>query len=259
MKTVNPLMSLQKMKVSPLLLSGISILTLGFGLGAAVLLKNFIPFPGFEKVGSGAANQPLVSSKSNEQGHQTSVSDLVYQRANPAVVTVYSVKDLGSGMVLKSNGLILTNRHVIQNSVQASIKTSTGQTYEGQVIDFDMRYDLALIKLNAKDLQLPTVTLAKAGTVKAGEPVFAIGSPAGKAGTLTSGSFLGTTEYGSLQTSPGLLSPGNSGGPLLNAQGEVIGISKGLLDNNSGLATSVEPIKELLDRYERIHQSDPQP
>lgn len=258
MKTVNPLMSLQKLKVSPQLLGGISVLVLGLGLGATVLLKNFIPFPNSEKVGSGAVNQALASGKSSDESGLTSVSDRVYQRANPAVVTVYSGKELGSGMVLKSSGLILTNRHVIQSSIQASVKTSTGQVYEGQVIDFDMRYDLALIKLNVKDLQLPTVTLAEAVTVKAGDPVFAIGSPAGKPGILTAGTFVGTNEHGSLQTSAGLLSPGNSGGPLLNAQGEVIGISKGLLDNNSGLATSVVAIKELLDRYERIHPSNPQ-
>lgn len=255
MKTLPSLMSLQKLKVSPLLLAGISVLVLGLGLGAAVLLKNFIPFASSEKVGLGMINQALVSGKSGEQGKPLSVADTVYQRANPAVVTVYSMKELGSGMILKSSGLILTNRHVIQNSIQASVRTATGQVYEGQVIDFDMRYDLALIKLNAKDLQLPTVTLAAAVAVKPGDPVFAIGSPAGKPGTLTSGTFVGINEHGSLQTSAGLLSPGNSGGPLLNAQGEVIGISKGLLDNNSGLATSVAPIKELLDRYERIHEA----
>jgi S1-C subfamily serine protease len=257
MKMVNPLMSLQKLKVSPRLLAGIFVLALGLGLGAPILLKNFLPFASSGKVGLGAANHPLASGKTGDQDRQLSVADTVYQRANPAVVTVYSVNELGSGMVLKSSGLILTNRHVIQNSILASVKTSTGQVYEGQVIDFDMRYDLALIKLNAKDLQLPTVTLAEAVTVKQGDPVFAIGSPAGKAGTLTSGTFVGTNEHGSLQTSAGLLSPGNSGGPLLNAQGEVIGISKGLLDNQSGLATSIVPIKELLDRYERIHRSAP--
>jgi S1-C subfamily serine protease len=255
MKTVNPLMSFKKMKVSPLLLGGISVLVLGLGLSTTVLLKNFGALAPLKKVGAGADSQPLGNGQSADQGRPISVADQVYQRANPTVVTVYSVKELGSGMVLKSSGLILTNRHVVQNSVQASIRTSTGQVYEGQVIDFDMRYDLALIKLNASNLQLPTVTLAEAIAVKPGDPIFAIGSPAGKAGTLTSGTFVGTNEHGSLETSAGLLSPGNSGGPLLNAQGEVIGISKGLLDDNSGVATSIVPIKELLDRYERIHQA----
>lgn len=255
MKTVLPQMSRQKLKVSPRFLGGISVLVLGLGLGAAILLKNFLPFANPEKIGLGVVNQTLGSGKSEDQGKPLTVADTVYQRANPAVVTVYSGKELGSGMVLKSSGLILTNRHVIQNSIQASVRTSTGQVYEGQVIDFDMRYDLALVKLNAKDLQLPAVTLAEAVTVKPGDPVFAIGSPAGKPGILTSGTFVGVNEHGSLQTSAGLLSPGNSGGPLLNAQGEVIGISKGLLDNKSGLATSITPIKELLDRYERIHQA----
>jgi S1-C subfamily serine protease len=253
MKTVNSLVSFQKMKVSPLFLGGISVLVLGLALGTTGLLKNFSPFANSEKNELGVANQPSVNGKSGEQTAPISVSDQVYQQVNPAVVTVYSTQELGSGMILKSSGLILTNRHVIQSSVQASIRTSTGQVYEGQVIDFDMRYDLALIKLNAKDLQLPTVTLAEAVTVKPGDQVFAIGSPAGKAGTLTSGTFTGANEYGSLQTSTGLLSPGNSGGPLLNAQGEVIGISKGVLENGTGLATSVVPIRELLDRYERIH------
>jgi S1-C subfamily serine protease len=255
MKTVNPLMSLQKMKVSPLFLGGISVLVVGLALGTTGLLRNFNPFADVGKNGFGVANQPLTSGKSATPGSPITVADRIYQQVNPAVVTVYSTKDLGSGMVLKSSGLILTNRHVIQASINTTVKTSTGEVYEGQVIDFDMRYDLALIKLKAPNLQLPTVTLANTVAVQPGDPVFTIGSPGGKPGVITSGTYVGTNEYGSLQTSAGLLSPGNSGGPLLNAQGEVIGISKGLLDNNSGLATSVDPIKEMLSRYERIHGS----
>jgi len=99
---------------------------------------------------------------------------------------------------------------------------------------------------------LPTVTLANTLQLRPGDRVYAIGNPGGKAGTMTTGSFLRTTEQGSLQLSSGLLSPGNSGGPLLNVDGEVVGINKGVLQDNTGLATSVVAIKELLSRYDAM-------
>jgi S1-C subfamily serine protease len=90
--------------------------------------------------------------------------------------------------------------------------------------------------------------------VQQGDRVYAIGSPGGNAGTLTRGTFTRITSEGSLQTSVGLLNPGNSGGPLLNQQGVVIGVNKGLLPDKSGLATPIAAAKNLLRRYESVNQ-----
>jgi S1-C subfamily serine protease len=180
----------------------------------------------------------------------------IYAQANPAVVTIYGLNTLGSGMILKSEGLVLTNRHVVQNTAAVVVKTINGISYNGQVIDLDLQHDLALIRLQnpqqTTKLTLPIVKLSSQPTLKSGDVVYAIGSPNGKPGTMATGTFLQMTEQGSLQASPNLLSPGNSGGPLLNAQGEVIGVNKGLLGDNNGLATSVAAVHELLARRDRV-------
>jgi S1-C subfamily serine protease len=241
------------MKIHYFMIGG--ILTL-FGLTATTtaLLKDSAPSEMDENLASQDQTTVKTLEKTTSLESQKKQEEAVYQKVNAAVVTVYGAKELGSGMIVQADGLILTNKHVVENSPQPAIKTSTGQVYEAKVVDFDLRYDLALVRLKTKPTDLPTVTLASTARSQPGDRVYAIGSPNGKAGTITAGTFLRTTEQGSLQLSPGLLRPGNSGGPLLNADGEVIGINKGVLDDNSGLATSVVAIKELLARYDAIHK-----
>jgi S1-C subfamily serine protease len=168
---------------------------------------------------------------------------------NLAVVTIYGDREVGSGSIVSPEGLVLTSRHVLQNSHFVTVKTATGQTYTGQVIDLDLQHDLALLRLDATSVQFPTVTLASGLDLQPGQKVYAIGSPSGKAGTLSVGTFTQITRHGSLQLSPGLLRPGNSGGPLLNTKGEMIGVNKGLLEDNSGLATSIAPARALIARH----------
>lgn len=202
--------------------------------------------------------QKAVSS--NGENHQTKPhlkthQEEIYQRVNPAVVTIYGPTGIGSGMNLRAEGLVLTNKHLVENSEHVTVKASTGETYEGRVVDFDIRYDLALIKLKKPTPKLPVVVLADTANIQAGETVYAIGSPGGRSGTVTVGKFIGITEHGSLHISSGVLSPGNSGGPLLNTQGEVIGVNKGLLDDQSGLATSVVEIRAIANRYDQINRN----
>lgn len=196
------------------------------------------------------------SSHGNAQASVGDETDRIYQRVNPAVVTAYGMNGMGSGLILRSNGLILTNKHLVDRAIKLTVKTATGETYEGKVVDFDLRYDLALVKLQSTNLALPTVAIAPKVNVKQGDRVYAIGSPAGKTGTLTTGTFLRTTEHGSLQTSAGLLNPGNSGGPLLNTNGDVIGVNKGLLPDKTGLATPVSAVKALVERYDAVNNSN---
>ena len=183
---------------------------------------------------------PLAAPKSEAE-----VSDQVYRLVNPAVVTVYAGPEVGSGSFVRSEGWVLTNRHVVRETSQVTVKTADQKVYDGEVKAIDIRNDLALIHLTTA-AQFPTVRLVESVTIRPGDRVFAIGSPFGKAGTLTAGTFSRTTERGSLQTSSGLLKPGNSGGPLLNDRGEMIGINKGLLEDDSGLATSAIFVQEFL-------------
>lgn len=195
--------------------------------------------------------QVSKTPQSSSQAVQQDAAQDIYRRVNPAVVTLYSAGEIGSGSIIGAEGLILTNKHVVQNGVQVEAKTASGKVYTGQVVAIDLRHDLALVQLATRD-RFPTVPLASSANLQPGEPVYAIGSPAGRAGTFTNGHFQKVTEYGSLQTSRGLLQPGNSGGPLLNHRGEMIGINKGLLEDNSGLASSVTAAKALLDRHQAM-------
>jgi S1-C subfamily serine protease len=176
----------------------------------------------------------------------------VYQLVNPAVVTVYS-DEIGSGSIVSASGLILTVNHVVEGTFngRVSVKTATGKSYRGRVVAVDRLNDLALVQCNFQQ-PLPTVQLATAPlSIQPGEKVYAIGSPFGRSGTISEGSFRKITRRGDLQTTPGLLEPGNSGGPLLNDRGKLIGVNKGLLDDNSGLATSVLVVKHFIAQNSR--------
>lgn len=192
-----------------------------------------------------AGNPQSVPPKSEQQ-----IADEIFQTVNPAVVTIYSGREIGSGIIITPEGWVLTNKHVIWSSPQVKVKTAGGKTYKGWVTSVDMQYDLALVQLETKE-SLPTVRMIGKMNLKPGQRVYAIGSPGGQAGTFTKGTFTKITKHGSLQISPGLLQPGNSGGPLLNAQGEMIGINKGLLEDGSGLATSVIPARMFIERTRR--------
>ncbi|HEY9618542.1 MAG TPA: trypsin-like peptidase domain-containing protein, partial [Microcoleaceae cyanobacterium] len=139
----------------------------------------------------------------------------VYQQVNPAVVTVFAGREIGSGSIVSADGLVITNNHVIRGSQNGYVfvRTAAGTRYPGQVIATDVRKDLALIQLNTQD-QLPVVQLASS-SVQAGDSVYAIGSPYGRPGVMTSGNFSRVRENGDLQSQV-ILRPGNSGGPLLN-------------------------------------------
>lgn len=204
-----------------------------------------------------AEKWPLEKGKTYPSGTpQTVIKDHVFQRVHSAVVTIYGAEGLGSGMILRPKGLILTNKHIVKNSANVVVKTADGETHAGTVVDFDLQHDLALVKLNTANLNLPTVAFASAPALKPSMPIYAIGSPGGKAGTITEGTFTRLTEHGSIQTSSGLLESGNSGGPLLNSQGEVIGVNKGLLRDRSGLASNLSAARALIHRYDQVNKTE---
>ena len=146
-------------------------------------------------------------------------------------------KGVGSGFVVDPKGLILTNYHVVQDMSRIMVKLQTGETLRGQVVGHDEETDLAVIKINA-GRELPAVRIGNSDEVQVGDWVLAIGSPFGLEQTVTAG-IISTkerqTEEGAsfrrfLQTDAAI-NRGNSGGPLVNMRGEVIGV-------NSQIATT---------------------
>lgn len=145
-----------------------------------------------------------------------------------AVVTVHAGREIGSGSIVSADGLVVTNDHVVGRLGDRPlyVTTEAGAQYDGFVIARDRRNDLALIQLETPN-PLPTVRLAVTETPQIGLSVCAIGSPLGQAGVITDGKVVEILPNGDLQTNVEL-KPGNSGGPLVNPAGEVIGVNKGV-------------------------------
>jgi S1-C subfamily serine protease len=149
----------------------------------------------------------------------------------------------GSGIVIDSNGTILTNYHVVENAVKVTVSFEKGKTVEAQVVGKDPSNDLAVLRIPTDGLTLHPLTLGDSSTVQVGDPVLAIGNPFDLERTLTTGVISalqrqitapnGFTINNVLQTDAPI-NPGNSGGPLLNASGQVIGINSQIETGGSG-------------------------
>lgn len=182
----------------------------------------------------------------------------VYERINPAIVAIEAnLADgfsAGTGCVIRSDGVILTGSHVIDEAKEIDVTTSDGKVYKAAVLaKMGKNNDLALLKISPKS-RLRTIAFGDSSDVKVGQKVLAIGNPFGFSGTLTSG-IVSRIDYakGRIQTDAAI-NPGCSGGPLLNSQGEVIGISQSIYnpDNNIsnigiGFAIPVNEAKKFIE------------
>ena len=153
----------------------------------------------------------------------------------------------GSGFVIESDGQILTNYHVIQNAERIMVKFSNGRSLHARVLGIDPDTDIALIKVDAKNL--PTAPMGDSETLRVGEWVCAIGNPLAYEHTVTVGvvSYLGRKLFdssldNSIQTDAAI-NFGNSGGPLINGRGEVVGINSAISQRASNIGFAV-PINE---------------
>jgi len=200
----------------------------------------------------------------------------VYKNANNSVVYVTSTvyqqtiffetvqgKEMGSGFIINPDGQILTNNHVISGSSQVEVTLPDQSRYKAQILMRDSRNDLALIKIEPKK-KLPFLNLGDSDRLQVGQKVLAIGNPFGfLQGTLTVGvvSSLsrtiqnenGTALEGVIQTDAAINS-GNSGGPLLDSQGSVIGINTAIYGPSGGnvgigFALPINRVKLWLDDY----------
>ena len=169
-------------------------------------------------------------------------------------------RGLGSGFVVSSDGLILTNAHVVDGSDKVTVTLKDGRTFEGEVMGTDSFTDVAVIKIEPEE-ELPAVSLADSEVLQPGEWAIAIGNPLGLDNTVTTG-IVSATGRSSAQVGVGdkrvsfiqtdaAINPGNSGGPLLNAKGEVIGINTAIIQNAQGLGFAI-PINTARDVAEEL-------
>lgn len=181
----------------------------------------------------------------------------IYEKINPAIVSVDShLNDglsCGTGCIINKNGTILTSAHILEEGNDIIVTTFNGQDYQAKIVKkLGENKDIALLKISPL-YNLSTVKMGDSSKVKVGEKVLAIGNPFGFKGTLTQG-IVSRIDYEKkrIQTDAAI-NPGSSGGPLLNANGEIIGINQAIYnpDNNIsnigiGFATPVNLIKEYL-------------
>lgn len=156
----------------------------------------------------------------------------------------FKQRSLGSGFVLDRQGHIVTNNHVIENADQIQVKLKNGNEYDAEIIGTDPNTDLALIKIKA-DEKLPSLELGDSSDMKIGQWVLAIGNPFGLEHTVTAGivsakgRVIGAGPYDDFIQTDASINPGNSGGPLLNMDGEVIGINTAIVAGGKGIGFAI--------------------
>jgi len=145
-------------------------------------------------------------------------------------------RGVGSGFIIESNGLILTNAHVVEGATTIYVTLTDKREFKAKLLGMDKRTDVAVVKIEARDL--PRLPLGDSSKVRVGEWVLAIGSPFGLENTVTAGIVSAksrdTGDYLPFIQTDVAVNPGNSGGPLLNTAGQVIGINSQIFSRSGG-------------------------
>lgn len=212
---------------------------------------------------------PMGSASSSvELGDGDSVNE-IYSEYGPGVVSVdVSSSELGpaggSGFVLDKNGYIVTNQHVLEGAEGVSVKFPNGERIPAEVVGEDPSTDVAVLKVDAPENLLSPLTLGDSGAVEVGSPVIAMGNPLNVGLSVTTGIVSGTerpikapnnyTINGAIQTDAAI-SSGNSGGPLLDSRGAVIGINSQVAATGArgvaqgvGFAVPINTVKNVVEQ-----------
>lgn len=156
----------------------------------------------------------------------------VIREVTPAVVGVSTRSGAGSGVIIRSDGIVVTNAHVVGNNQVVTIELATGTEMQGRVLGRDPQLDIAVVHIDGQGL--PSARLGDSDQLQIGQTAIAIGNPLGFERTVTSGiiSAIGRSLGGGMEQliqTDAAINPGNSGGPLLNSAGEVIGINTAVI------------------------------
>ena len=242
-------------------------------LSLALVVVSFGACTAQSRVANLKAADPAPAANSGIAGVQTSYADLV-NRVSPAVVTIRStervrtaqqfpftddptfreffgdrmpqqqtpqrVQGVGSGVIVNSDGYILTNHHVVDGALEIKVELTDNRTFTAKLVGSDPPSDLAVLKIDAKDL--PTLQLGDSDKVRVGDPVLAVGNPLGIGQTVTSGivsakgrqTGLSDGSFEDFLQTDAAINRGNSGGALVNTSGECIGINSQILSPSGG-------------------------
>lgn len=199
----------------------------------------------------------------------------VYQRCNPAVVNITAVtltrdfffevvpqKGVGSGAIIRSDGYIVTNDHVVGNAQNVEVTLSDKSQFPARVVGSDPDSDLAVLKIDPKGKKLNALDYANAEALAVGQKVLAIGNPFGLGGSLTVGVISSLGRDIRTQTdrlikdiiqTDAAINPGNSGGPLMDSSGKMIGINAQIVSQSGGsegigFAINVKTVKKITEQ-----------
>ncbi|MBI5042259.1 MAG: DegQ family serine endoprotease [Nitrospirae bacterium] len=170
----------------------------------------------------------------------------------------FKTQSLGSGFIIRKDGLILTNNHVIEDAEEIMIRLNDEREFKAKVIGKDKKIDIALLKIEDKG-ELPIAELGDSDKLEIGEWVLAIGNPFGLGHTVTAGivsakgRVIGAGPYDDFIQTDASINPGNSGGPLFNMKGEAVGINTAITASGQGIgfAIPINTVKNLLPQLEK--------
>jgi serine protease Do len=215
-----------------------------------------------------AARSDLRSRDESDDGssgplNENDLFEYFFRRQMPRQYSRPRPKEIaqGSGFIVTPDGYILTNNHLVGETEKVSVKLSDGRTMDAKVIGADADSDVAVIKVEAENL--PVVELADSASLEVGEWVIAIGNPFGLSHTVTAGivsakgrSGLDVANYEDFIQTDAAINFGNSGGPLLNLDGKVVGINTAIIGpgGNIGIGLAI-PINMAKDVYTQLKES----
>jgi S1-C subfamily serine protease len=197
----------------------------------------------------------IVRPQSTTENKASEWAEIV-AHTRPAVVVIETDEALGSGFIIKPDGIIVTNHHVVANAKSMAVKLPSGEVYKNvYLLSSDPDKDLAFLKIEAVDL--PTIPLGNSNDVQVGEDVLLVGAPKGLEQTVSDGLISGIRIDNGvrvLQTSAAA-SPGSSGGPLLNRRGEAIGVMSFKVVNGENLNFTI-PINYVRGKLDTLSISN---
>lgn len=208
------------------------------------------------------AQQAIVSITTDDESINPSVRDILHQFFFPALPNNDREMrhSFGTGFIIHPSGYILTSEHVIHNAKNIQVSLYDGKIKNAKLVWSDMKRDLAMVQI-ANRAPLPTLPLGSSREAQVGELVISIGNPLGLENTVTTGVISAKNRpvqisgkiYEDIIQTDAAINPGNSGGPLINMNGEAIGMNAFIIRDNHGLgfAIGIDSIKPFIGKFLR--------